>query len=106
MFEIIAEPNRRAILSLLVSSQHSQGAVSHKHLAYYLDEFTFRFNRRRSKSRGKVFFRLAQQAVRRRSCYPSPDRSPALREDHSQTTRYRGYLSQPDTHLVVFQTCG
>jgi len=40
-----------------------QGAVSHKHLDYYLDEFTFRFNRRRSKSRGKVFFRLAQQAV-------------------------------------------
>jgi len=40
-----------------------QGAVSHKHLEYYLDEFTFRFNRRRSKSRGKLFFRLAQQAV-------------------------------------------
>jgi len=40
-----------------------QGAVSHKHLEYYLDEFTFRFNRRRSRSRGKLFFRLAQQAV-------------------------------------------
>jgi transposase-like protein len=40
-----------------------QGAISHKHLAYYLDEFTFRFNRRRSKSRGKLFYRLAQQAV-------------------------------------------
>ena len=40
-----------------------QGAVSHKHLDYYLDEFTFRFNRRRSKSRGKLFFRLAQQTV-------------------------------------------
>src|ERR1035437_6453570 len=40
-----------------------QGAISHKHLNYYLDEFTFRFNRRRSKSRGKLFFRLAQQAV-------------------------------------------
>ena len=40
-----------------------QGAVSHKHLDYYLDEFTFRFNRRRSKSRGKLFFRLAQQAL-------------------------------------------
>lgn len=40
-----------------------QGAVSHKHLDSYLDEFTFRFNRRRSKSRGKLFFRLAQQAV-------------------------------------------
>lgn len=40
-----------------------QGAVSPKHLPYYLDEFTFRFNRRRSKSRGKLFFRLMQQAV-------------------------------------------
>ena len=40
-----------------------QGAVSHKHLDYYLDEFTFRFNRRRSKSRGKLFFRLVQQVV-------------------------------------------
>jgi transposase-like protein len=40
-----------------------QGAVSHKHLDYYLDEFTFRFNRRRSRSRGKLFYRLVQQAV-------------------------------------------
>ena len=40
-----------------------QGAVSHKHLDYYLDEYTFRFNRRKSKNRGKLFFRLAQQAV-------------------------------------------
>jgi len=40
-----------------------QGAVGHKHLDYYLDEFTFRFNRRKSASRGKLFFRLAQQAV-------------------------------------------
>jgi len=40
-----------------------QGAVARQHLPYYLDEFTFRFNRRRSKSRGKLFFRLMQQAV-------------------------------------------
>jgi transposase-like protein/ribosomal protein L37AE/L43A len=40
-----------------------QGAVSHQHLAYYLDEFTFRFNRRTSRSRGKLFYRLVQQAV-------------------------------------------
>ena len=40
-----------------------QGAVSKKHLDYYLDEFTFRFNRRRSESRGRLFFRLVQQAV-------------------------------------------
>jgi len=40
-----------------------QGAVGHDYLDYYLDEFTFRFNRRKSTSRGKLFFRLAQQAV-------------------------------------------
>jgi len=40
-----------------------QGAVHAEHLDYYLDEFTFRFNRRKSASRGKLFYRLAQQAV-------------------------------------------
>jgi transposase-like protein len=40
-----------------------QGAVSAEHLDYYLDEFTFRFNRRTSRSRGKLFYRLLQQAV-------------------------------------------
>ena len=40
-----------------------QGAVSHEHLDYYLDEFVFRFNRRSSRSRGKLFYRLVQQAV-------------------------------------------
>ena len=40
-----------------------QGAVESGHLDGYLDEFTFRFNRRRSASRGKLFYRLAQQAV-------------------------------------------
>ena len=40
-----------------------QGAISHEHLDYYLAEFTFRFNRRLSASRGKLFYRLAQQAV-------------------------------------------
>lgn len=40
-----------------------QGAVSRQHLDYYLDEFTFRFNRRKSRSRGKLFYRLLQQAV-------------------------------------------
>ena len=40
-----------------------QGAVAPQHLPYYLDEYTFRFNRRKSKSRGKLFFRLMQQAA-------------------------------------------
>lgn len=34
-----------------------------QHLDYYLDEFTFRFNRRTSKSRGMLFYRLVQQAL-------------------------------------------
>lgn len=40
-----------------------QGAVEPEHLDYYLDEFAFRFNRRTSRSRGKLFYRLLQQAV-------------------------------------------
>jgi len=40
-----------------------QGAVQPSHLDYYLDEFTFRFNRRTSRSRGKLFYRLVQQAA-------------------------------------------
>lgn len=40
-----------------------QGGVQQQHLDYYLDEFTFRFNRRRSNARGLLFYRLAQQAV-------------------------------------------
>jgi transposase-like protein len=41
-----------------------QGAVGMSHLDYYLDEYTFRFNRRTSKSRGKLFYRLMEQAVK------------------------------------------
>jgi hypothetical protein len=37
--------------------------VTQEHLDYYLDEFTFRFNRRRSANRGRLFYPLAQQAV-------------------------------------------
>jgi transposase-like protein len=40
-----------------------QGAIRPSHLDYYLDEFTFRFNRRTSRSRGKLFYRLAQQMM-------------------------------------------
>lgn len=40
-----------------------QGAVGQEYLNDYLNEFTFRFNRRKSASRGKLFYRLAQQAV-------------------------------------------
>jgi len=40
-----------------------QGAVSPEHIDYYLDEFTFRFNRRTSQHRGKLFYRLLQNAM-------------------------------------------
>jgi len=40
-----------------------QGGQQFSHLHYYLDEFTFRFNRRTSRSRGKLFYRLVQQAL-------------------------------------------
>ena len=38
-------------------------AASAKHLDHYLDEFTFRFNRRKPAKRGLIFYRLLQQAV-------------------------------------------
>jgi transposase-like protein len=62
-----------------------QGAVSHKHLDYYLDEFTFRFNRRRSRSRGQLFFRLVQQAV---NIEPVPYAK--IIQGKEGTTAYRG----------------
>jgi transposase-like protein len=40
-----------------------QGSVKPTHLSYYLDEFTFRFNRRSSRYRGKLFYRMVQQAL-------------------------------------------
>jgi transposase-like protein len=49
-----------------------QGAIRSSHLDYYLDEFTFRFNRRTSRSRGKLFYRLVQQALQ---LDPVPNRS-------------------------------
>jgi transposase-like protein len=61
----VAMPRVHRIASLLkrwMLGTH-QGAISHEHLVYYLDEFTFRFNRRTSKSRGNLFYRLVQQAV-------------------------------------------
>ncbi len=40
-----------------------QGAIGHDHLGFYLDEFTFRFNRRKSKARGLLFQRLVENAM-------------------------------------------
>ena len=45
----------------LLGTHH--GAVKPKHLDAYLNEFVFRFNRRSSRSRGLLFYRLLEQAV-------------------------------------------
>ena len=55
-----------------------QGGISSTHLQDYLDEFTFRFNRRTSRARGLLFFRLLEQAtehspVRYRDLVVNPD---------------------------------
>jgi transposase-like protein len=56
-----------------------QGAVSNEHLDLYLQEFTFRFNRRSSRRRGLLFYRLLEQAV---ATAPAPYR--ALIAKHRQ----------------------
>jgi transposase-like protein len=50
-----------SLLKLLLGTH--QGAIGDAYLDEYLNEFTFRFNRRTSASRGKLFYRLAQQSV-------------------------------------------
>jgi transposase-like protein len=61
----VAMPRVHRVTSLLkrwLFGTH-QGAVRPQHLDYYLDEFTFRFNRRGSNHRGLLFYRLLEQAV-------------------------------------------
>ena len=41
-----------------------RGGVKPEHMQAYLDEFAFRFNRRRSRARRMLFYRLLEQAVR------------------------------------------
>jgi transposase-like protein len=61
----VAMPGIHRIASLMkrwILGTH-QGSVSEVHLQSYLEEFTFRFNRRTSRSRGLVFRRLLEQVV-------------------------------------------
>jgi hypothetical protein len=40
-----------------------QGAVQPKHLQGYLEEYTFRFNRKNAAKRGLLFYRLLENAM-------------------------------------------
>lgn len=51
-----------SLLKRWINGTH-QGKISPKHLEFYLDEYAFRFNRKLSTHRGKVFYRLVQQAI-------------------------------------------
>jgi transposase-like protein len=58
-------PHVHLVISLLkrwLLGTH-QGAVSDKHMQTYLEEYTFRFNRRNSAKRGLLFYRLLEGAV-------------------------------------------
>jgi ISXO2-like transposase domain len=58
-------PHVHRVLSLLkrwLMGTH-QGSVQPHQLDYYLDEFTFRFNRRHSRHPGLLFYRLVQEAA-------------------------------------------
>jgi hypothetical protein len=55
--------------------------VSRDQLDYYLDEFAFRFNRRTSRHRGKLFYRLVEQAV---ALPPNPYSKLVTRSDHNR----------------------
>lgn len=61
----VSMPHAHRVASLLkrwLLGTH-QGGMSREQLDYYLDEFTFRFNRRQSASRGLLFYRLVEGAV-------------------------------------------
>jgi transposase-like protein len=61
--ELLANVHRVAsLLKRWLIGTH-QNYIGGENLQYYLDEYTFRYNRRKSKSRGLLFYRLIQQAV-------------------------------------------
>ena len=70
-----------------------QDGVQQQHLDYYLDEFTFRFNRRRSSARGLLFHRLAQKSV---AVAPAPPTAQLFMEHR----RNRG---EGDTHFCLMR---
>lgn len=77
--ELLPGPHRAASLAKRWLLGTHQGGVKPAHLQAYLDEFAFRFNRRRSRSRGMLFYRLLEQAVQ------APPRT------------YRSLVAQPGT---------
>ena len=62
----VSMPGVHQVASLLkrwILGTH-QGSISEEHLQAYLEEYTFRFNRRNSKHKGLIFGRLIEQAIK------------------------------------------
>jgi transposase-like protein len=72
-----------------------QGAVSPQHLDYYLDEFTFRFNRRRARARAGC----SSTGCSSRPSTSTPCPTGASLAARRHTTTYRGYETEVDTPL-------
>lgn len=73
-------PNCHLVISLFKRWMGGtlQGSLGADHLQDYLNEFVFRFNRRTSKSRGLLFYRLSEQVM---ATSPNP-RSTIIRGGH------------------------
>jgi hypothetical protein len=82
-----------------------QGGVRPGHLQAYLDEFTFRFNRRRSRARGMLFYRLLEQSVQAPlapTSHSSPTPGPATAlPRRRRTTSASGLRASPASPSIA-----
>lgn len=61
--QLLPGPHRVASLAKRWLLGTHQGSIGDAHLTHYLDEFVFRFNRRQSRSRGMLFYRVLELAI-------------------------------------------
>src|ERR1019366_9294790 len=78
-----------------------QGGVKPGHLQAYLDEFTFRFNRRHSRARGMLFYRPLEHAVQAPPrTWPQPP-TPPIPQEARPTGQPRGRASRSSMALPL-----
>ena len=103
--ELLPAVHRVASLAKRWLLSTHQGSVEEAHLQSYLDEFVFRFNRRRSRSRGLVFYRLLELAaghdpVRYRDIVAGSDRGRS-RPPRQRTAGHPPSLERPPARTPV-----
>lgn len=91
-----------ALLKRWLLGTHQGGVKAHQ-LDYYLDEFTFRFNRRRSRARGLLFHRLAEQAV---AVPPAPLPRHHWKTCKSGRSQADGSVKGYPTFIIYLGECG